>query len=84
MKLSKLELSHFQATTRNGRVSGTIKFLNQRLTETLRYQESKNSLHSFCRTGAAESAITGLPLSLKIITKLPFIFLETDLVNHSC
>ena len=82
VKLSKLELKSFSGNYEEWQSFwDNIESAVNRNTE---IQESKNSLHSFCVTGATESAITGLPLSLKVITKLPLIFLETDLVNHSC
>ena len=83
MKLSKLELKSFSGNYEEWQSFwDNFESAVNRNTEISRIQEF--TYLKSCVTGAAESAITGLPLSLKIITKLPLIFLETDLVNHSC
>ena len=83
VKLSKLELKSFSGNYEEWQSFwDNFESVVNRNTEISRIQEFPY-LKS-CAAGAAESATTGLSLSLKIITKLPLIFLETDLVNHSC
>ena len=83
LKLPKLELKSFSGNYEEWQSFwDNFESAVNRNTEISRIQEF--TYLKSCVTGAAESAITGLPLSLKIITKLPLIFLETDLVNHSC
>ena len=85
VKLSKLELKSFSGNYEEWQSFwDNFESVVNRNTEISRIQEF--TYLKSCVTGAAESAIiiTGLSLSRKIITKLPLIFLETDLVNHSC